>query len=121
MKRGGYAAAGLAAAVIGIGVVITRHAAWWPLVVFAIAPDITLLIGGGRGLQKGQLNPTAVPFYNAVHRYWGPAVLLALMLLLQNAAWVGAALAWIAHVSVDRSLGFGLRTAKGFQRTEVSP
>lgn len=121
MKRGGYGAAGLAAAAIGIGVVSAQHAVWWPLVVFAIAPDITLLIGGGRGLQKGQLNSAVVPFYNAVHRYWGPAVLLVLMLLLHNPAWAAAALAWIAHISVDRSLGFGLRTADGFQRTGVSP
>jgi len=38
-------------------------------------------------------------------------------LVLQSPEWLGAGLAWIAHISVDRSLGFGLRTKEGFQRT----
>lgn len=120
MTRITYAALGLISAALGIAVVISQHAAWWPLAVFAIAPDVTLLFGGGRGLQRGQLNPRTVPFYNAVHRYWGPAVLLVLMLALREGPWIAASLGWIAHISIDRSLGFGLRTAEGLQRGEVS-
>jgi len=30
---------------------------------------------------------------------------------------ITARLAWCAHISFDRSLGFGLRTTEGFQRT----
>jgi hypothetical protein len=30
---------------------------------------------------------------------------------------LAAGLAWTAHISFDRSLGFGLRTREGFQKT----
>jgi len=69
------------------------------------------------GLERGQLAPRAVPIYNAVHRYWTPAALVVSSFLLSSPAWLAAGLAWIAHISFDRSLGFGLRTPEGFQRT----
>ena len=112
-----YGALGFIALGVAIAVVAMRRVEWWPLVVFAIAPDITLLFGGlGRGLQRGQLNPRAVPFYNAVHRFWGPAALTVVALAAGSAPWVAAGLAWVAHIGFDRSLGFGLRTSQGFQR-----
>ena len=115
-RRLGYAGLGFVAAGIAIAAVVARHAAWWPLVVFAIAPDVTLVLGFRNGLQRGQLDPRAVPFYNAVHRFWAPAALAGVGLLVNSAAWEGAGLAWIAHIAFDRSLGFGLRTPDGFQR-----
>jgi hypothetical protein len=69
------------------------------------------------GLARGQLHPRAVPIYNAVHRYWAPAVLVVITLLLQTPEWLAAGLAWVGHISFDRSLGFGPRTAEGFQRS----
>lgn len=121
-SRPAYAALGLIAIGLAIAIVVTRREPWWPLVVFAIAPDITLLFGGfGRGLQRGQLNPRAVPFYNAVHRLWAPAFLTLVALLAASGAWTAAGLAWTAHIAFDRSLGFGLRTAEGFQRPDRRP
>lgn len=117
MKRLAYAALGLVTAGLAIGVVVTQHATWWQLVVFAIAPDLSLLIGMSSGLERGQLHPRAVPIYNAVHRYWAPGVLVVIASLLQTPEWLAAGLAWTAHISFDRSLGFGLRTREGFQRT----
>ena len=125
MKKLAYAGLGLVATGIAIAVVVTQHASWWQLVVFAMAPDLTLLAGAGRaqgaqnsspGLARGLLHPRAVPFYNAVHRYWAPVVLAAVTLVLHSPEWLAAGLAWIAHISFDRSLGFGLRTPEGFQR-----
>jgi Domain of unknown function (DUF4260) len=117
VKKLSYAALGFAAAGLAIGVVVTQHAAWWPLVVFAIAPDVSLLLGMSSGLERGQLHPRAVPIYNAVHRYWAPSVLVVITFLLHEPEWLSAGLAWAAHISFDRSLGFGLRTREGFQRT----
>jgi hypothetical protein len=117
VKRAAYFALGLLVAALAIGVVLTQHAAWWQLVVFAIAPDLALLVGGGKGLERGQLHPRAVPLYNAVHRFWAPGVLAAMSLALMSPAWLAGGLAWIAHIAFDRSLGFGVRTPEGFQRT----
>jgi hypothetical protein len=115
-KRIAYAALGFAAAVLGIFVIVTRQASWWPFVALALAPDVTFLLSFGPGLQRGQLAPRAVPYYNAAHRLWAPAVLVVIAFVLHADAWTAAGLAWVAHIGFDRSLGFGLRTPEGFQR-----
>jgi hypothetical protein len=117
LKRLVYAALGLAAAGLAIAVVVTQHGSWWLVVIFALAPDLSLLAGTSRGLERGRLNPRAVPLYNAVHRYWAPAVMVAVGVITRSPELLTAGLTWIAHISVDRSLGFGLRTPEGFQRT----
>lgn len=118
IPRAVYALLGVVAAGLAIAAVILRHTSWWQIVVFAIGPDISLLAGMSPGLDRGRLHPRAVPFYNAVHRFWAPAVLIVVALALQQAAWVAGGLAWVAHIAFDRSLGFGLRTPEGFQRDE---
>jgi hypothetical protein len=94
----------------------------WQLWIFALAPDLPLIFGGGPALQPGQLNPKAVPFYNATHRLAGP-VLLTLAALISiglgssnGRAFLAGGLVWTAHILLDRGLGYGLRTAEGFQR-----
>jgi predicted Na+-dependent transporter len=116
MKRVAYAALGLVAIALAIFVVTTQHASWWQLAVFAIAPDIALLLGASRNLERGQLHPRAVPIYNAVHRLVVPGILIAVAFVLHADGWLAGGLAWTAHIAFDRSLGFGLRTAQGFQR-----
>ena len=88
---------------------------WWLVVVFLLGPDIALFVGIGSGLEKGQLHPRAVPLYNALHRYWGPAALAPASIVLPE-GWLAAALAWALHISVDRTVGYRLRTPEGFQR-----
>jgi hypothetical protein len=116
LKKLAYLTLGLLAIGLAIAVVVTQHTSWWQLVVLAIAPDLALLDGAGSGLQRGQLHPRAVPFYNAVHRLWVPAILVAFMIVLQSPGWLAGGLAWIAHIAFDRTLGFGLRSPEGFQR-----
>jgi hypothetical protein len=116
MRRVAYAALGLVAIALAIFVVTTQHASWLQLAVFAIAPDVTLLFGAGRDLEPGQLHPRAVPFYNAVHRLVVPGILVAVAFVVHADGWLAGGLAWTAHIALDRSLGFGLRTPQGFQR-----
>jgi hypothetical protein len=97
---------------------LARHSTgWWQLAAFGLGPDLALLLGAGEGLAQGQLHARAVPVYNAVHRFWGPAALAALASVgpLGRGFFVGA-LGWGFHVTLDRSLGYGLRTRDGFQR-----
>lgn len=97
-------------------VVRDRGVSVWYAVVFAIAPDLALLAGYAPHLAKGQFHPRAVPLYNALHSYAGPALLGIAALLGLGNAWLVAALAWALHIAVDRCLGYGLRTPEGFQR-----
>jgi hypothetical protein len=90
----------------------------WVALGFALMPDLGLLAGLSRNLAKGQLNPRAVPLYNALHMLVGPVVMaiLAATGLIGDWGYV-AALAWSAHVTVDRALGYRLRTPDGYIRT----
>ena len=92
--------------------VVTGRSTWLLLIVFAMAPDLALLAGAGPGLERGQIHPRAVPFYNAVHRFWAPAVLVAVSLLL-TPAWLAAGLAWIAHICVRSEPGFRASQSRG--------
>jgi hypothetical protein len=116
LKKLAYLTLGVLVTGLAIAVVVSQHTTWWQLVAFAIAPDLALVYGAGSGLQRGQLHPRAVPVYNAVHRLWVPAILVAFMIVLQSPGWLAGGLAWIAHIAFDRSLGFGLRSREGFQR-----
>jgi len=117
-RRLGWLVLGLAAAALTVIQVARFGSGALALAgILAVAPDLTMLIGASRRLARGQLAPAAVPFYNIAHRAWGPLGLLA-----AGAAWPGSAvlvaggLAWLAHVGLDRGLGFGLRTPAGLQR-----
>ena len=106
----------LGAAALAAAVAAAAELGWWPLIAFGAGPDLALLAGAGRGLEKGRLHPRAVPLYNAVHTFWGPAALAALAATVLPAAYLVGALAWAAHVAIDRACGYGLRTPDGFQR-----
>jgi hypothetical protein len=116
-RRAAYA--GLTAALIASIVLetVTHGVGYWQIALFALAPDLALVYGAAQGLAKTQLHPRAVSAYNLLHRFWGPIALAALTGLgwLPLGFFVGA-LAWATHVSLDRALGYGLRTRDGFQR-----
>lgn len=105
-----FAYAILAAAALATAIAVGP---WYAVVLGAIAPDFALALGAGSA--PGQLHPRAVPAYNAVHRFWGPAALVAAGLLAPGGV-LALGLAWTFHVALDRTVGYGLRTADGFQR-----
>ncbi|MEV3853347.1 DUF4260 family protein [Streptomyces sp. NPDC050095] len=88
--------------------------------VFFIAPDFTFLVGMSDAprMEKGQLPPRAVPFYNTAHRALVPLALIVAYTFAPF-TWAPAFAAlcgWFAHISYDRAFGYGLRTKEGFQR-----
>jgi hypothetical protein len=89
----------------------------WQFWFFALAPDLVFFFARGPNQQKGQINPRAVPLYNAAHSLIGPTLLAAAVLLLVGSGpWLAGALAWAAHIAADRALGFGPRARTGFMR-----
>jgi hypothetical protein len=107
-------------AVLLVAIVLetARHGTgYWQLAVFGLGPDVALFLGAGSGLAKGQLHPRAVGLYNLLHRFWGPLLLAALGAFgLIPFGYLIGALAWALHISLDRAVGYGLRTRDGFQR-----
>jgi hypothetical protein len=96
---------------------IKHGTGYWQIAVFGFGPDLALLYGAAANLEKGQLHPRAVTLYNLLHRFWLPLALAVLGTfgLVPLGYFIGA-LVWAFHVSLDRSVGYGLRTRDGFQR-----
>jgi hypothetical protein len=96
------------------------------VVVFAILPDVALIGAEHPGGLRRYLNPSRVRFYNVAHSLWLPAVPIAASFLpLPPFGWglrsglelFLAGLAWMAHIALDRSFGYGPRAADGSIKT----
>ncbi|GAA1699139.1 DUF4260 family protein [Kribbella yunnanensis] len=73
---------------------------------FLIAPDLPLLIGGR--------------YYNLVHRPWIPLAVLVIYSAGLLGDWVPlftAPLGWLTHIALDRTFGYSLRDRDGNRRT----
>lgn len=78
--------------------------------VLFLAPDISLL-GYLAGPRVGALS------YNALHSTAGPLVLATAGLAAPGL--LPFALIWLAHIGLDRALGYGLKYAAGFRLTHL--
>jgi hypothetical protein len=86
---------------------------WGLFALLFLAPDVSLL-GYLRSASKA-----SAAFYNLVHSYVLP---LALGLLAwELGSWLSGQLAliWLAHISFDRCLGFGLKFPESFRVTHI--
>ncbi|MFJ6569128.1 DUF4260 family protein [Streptomyces sp. NPDC091292] len=85
-----------------------------------IAPDLSFLAGMSGPHQHGRLPRRAVPLYNLLHRPVVALVVMAACLVPDSSAIAvpvfNFGLAWLVHIAADRALGYGLRTADGWQR-----
>jgi hypothetical protein len=108
----------VAASLIATVALLTiKYGLAWQLPAFALGPDAALLVGAGSRLAAGQLHPRAVRLYNALHSLTGPVALVGLVLASSlPPGWLIGGLVWLAHIVLDRALGYGPRTREGFQR-----
>jgi hypothetical protein len=59
--------------------------------------------------------------YNAVHSLVLPLLVLVFGVATDNRLAVGFALIWVAHIGMDRALGYGLKFSTGFKQTHLGP
>jgi hypothetical protein len=89
-------------------------ASWGLFALLLLAPDL-FMAGYLAGPRLG------AHLYNVGHTYVLPAALGA------GALWTGGsllgalALIWMAHIGMDRALGYGLKSPSGFHDTHLSP
>jgi hypothetical protein len=86
---------------------------WGIFAVLFLAPDISLL-----GYLRSASKASAV-FYNLVHSYVLPLALGLLAWKLDSGLTGQLALIWLAHISFDRCLGFGLKFPESFRVTHI--
>lgn len=85
-----------------------------PVLLFGIAPHLTVLLGMGQPRASGRLATRAVPWFNLAHHPMAPAAVLGLVAAgLLGPFWMVGAMAWLGHIVVDWALGDGMRDAHG--------
>jgi hypothetical protein len=86
-------------------------ASWILFAALFLAPDLTFLgYAGSKSLGAA--------VYNAVHTYALPLLLLIAGFLTYPDI-MPYALIWIAHIGLDRALGYGLKYGSGFGHTHL--
>lgn len=102
-----------AAVLVAALVAYAAHGGGWGLfAALLLVPDLSLLayLGSPR---------VGAWVYNAAHSHLGPALLAAAGLAAGRPLAVTIALVWIAHVALDRMLGYGLKYGTGFGHTHL--
>ena len=75
---------------------------WWLFAVLILAPDLSF-VGALAGQRAGAWS------YNLAHTYAVPLTLGAVVWLAGGAWALPVSLIWLAHIGVDRALGYGLK------------
>ncbi len=82
------------------------------LIALLVSVDLSLL-GFLAGPRVGTLT------YNVAHTTAFPLALGAIGVLADGGVAVQVALAWLAHIGIDRALGLGLKYPSGFKDTHL--
>ncbi|MCI2848381.1 DUF4260 domain-containing protein [Staphylococcus hominis] len=84
----------------------------WLFLILLLVPDISML---------GYLynNKIGSYIYNIGHSYIIPILITLLYLAMGVNSLLGIALIWLAHISMDRTIGYGLKYPVGFDKTTI--
>lgn len=82
------------------------------LVVLFLAPDLSF-VGLAGGPRVGAVA------YDTAHTYVGPILLASTSLIVEWSVGVQLGLIWLAHIGIDRALGYGLRYPDAFRDTHL--
>lgn len=86
---------------------------WLVFALLLLAPDMVMLAY----LHSPRLGALA---NNLGHSYAAPALLALLGLAIGSLAY-GLAAIWVAHIGLDRALGYGLKVGTSFDQTHLGP
>ena len=87
---------------------------WLLFAALLLAPDLSFA-GYLAGARVG------AACYNILHTTIGPLALGVAGLILAWPAAAAVALIWLAHIGIDRALGYGLKYEAGFGFTHLGP
>lgn len=91
---------------------VTFEGAWWLYLLLLLAPDLGML-GYVAGPSIGSRT------YNLVHTYTLPLLLVGVGWWSGTMLAVLVSLVWIAHIGIDRAIGYGLKYPTGFKDTHL--
>jgi hypothetical protein len=85
---------------------------WWIYAILFLVPDL------GFAAYLAGPRPGAI-VYNAAHSYMAPVALMVAGFALSLPLVLSVAMIWLAHIGVDRALGYGLKYPAGFGFTHL--
>lgn len=85
---------------------------WLLFALLLLIPDLSIA-AYWFGNKPGQL------VYNAVHNYVLPLLLALLGYQIDHTLLLAISLIWLAHIGMDRTLGYGLKEDAGFAYTHL--
>ena len=103
---------GLAVLAAALALYFDAGNGWLLLVLLFLAPDLSML-----GYLGGPTLGAAV--YDVVHTYALPVALGTVGVLASADLATQLALVWVAHIGLDRALGYGLKYPTGFKDTHL--
>ena len=107
-------AEGAGLALAGLLIATLASPGWGPLIWLAIlfAPDLTMLayLAGPR---------VGAVVYNLGHLYALALILMVVGVALGATGLIAAGGLWLAHIGIDRALGYGLKLPSGFRDTHL--
>ncbi|MDO8604855.1 MAG: DUF4260 domain-containing protein [bacterium] len=98
--------------VLAVWLYYTTNAGWILFFILLLTPDF-FMIGYLKNSKLGAM------IYNIGHTYTAPLILLAIFLVFQISILLPISLIWIAHISMDRMLGYGLKLDTNFKDTNL--
>ncbi len=90
----------------------TWGGSWWVFVVLFLAPDLSFV-----AYLADERSGAIV--YNAAHSYMAPVALLTTGFAVGEPLVLSIAMIWLAHIGIDRALGYGLKYQSGFGFTHL--
>ena len=85
---------------------------WWLFALLILAPDLSM-VGYLAGPRVG------AAAYNALHILAFPVALAFCGIWFGHSPVTAVALVWIAHIAIDRMLGYGLKLPTDFRDTHL--
>ncbi|MDI4236900.1 DUF4260 domain-containing protein [Bradyrhizobium sp. 31Argb] len=85
---------------------------WWVYAILFLAPDLSFA-GYVIGPKEGAV------IYNAAHSYMAPVALMTAGFATAEPLVLSIAMIWLAHIGIDRALGYGLKYQAGFGFTHM--
>lgn len=103
-----------AATIVAVSAYDVSGGSWRLFFLLVLAPDVAMIafVVGPRYGRRA---------YNAAHTYVAPVLLMAAGMGGQRKLLFDLALIWIAHIGLDRTIGYGLKLGGSFRQTHLGP
>lgn len=104
---------GLAVLIAAAAFYASHGYSWLAFALLLLTPDLVML-GYLWNIRTGTI------LYNLGHTYTGPLLLIGISLLTSSAVGLQMALIWLAHIGMDRTVGYGLKYPDSFKETHLA-